>query len=122
MDNVCVNDLLNFDLSTAKAPPAGTENLSAVCIIKELKVLNSSCKSPEALSECKAPNYYYRLILQIHSYDELESNEEASFQLILQLLQNLLSAKQPHSQQVQLLLRLLLFQSIKINPFPKSLY
>ena len=46
LDNVCVNDLLNLDLSTAKAPPAGTENLSAVCIIKELKVLNSSWSKP----------------------------------------------------------------------------
>ena len=67
VDNVFVNDLLNFDLSTAKAPPAGTENLSAVCIIKELKVLNSSCNKPAALSGLRAP----KLLLQTNSANSL---------------------------------------------------
>ena len=44
-----VKDLLNFDLSTAKAPPAGTAQESAVFIIKELKVLNSSCSNPDGI-------------------------------------------------------------------------
>ena len=62
-DNFCVNALLNFDLSTAKAPPAGTENESAVFIIKELNVLNSSWSKPAALSALIAP----KLLLQTNS-------------------------------------------------------
>ena len=67
VDNICVNDLLNLDLSTAKAPPAGIENLSAVLIIKELKVLNSSCSKPADLSELRAP----KLLLQTNSPNSL---------------------------------------------------
>jgi hypothetical protein len=61
--NFLVNDLLNCDLSTAKAPPAGTAKESAVSIIKELKVRNSSCKRPAALSVLEAP----KLLLQTNS-------------------------------------------------------
>ena len=42
--------LENLSLSTASAPPAGTEHSSAQFIIKESKILSSSFKSPAALS------------------------------------------------------------------------
>ena len=63
LDKDSVKALLNLDLSTAKAPPAGTENLSAVWIIIELKNLSSFCNKPAALSELKAP----KLLLQTNS-------------------------------------------------------
>ena len=55
--------MLNLDLSTAKAPPAGTANLSAVCTINDLKILSSFCNKPAALSGLKAP----KLLLQTNS-------------------------------------------------------
>ena len=67
--------LLNLDLSTAKAPPAGTANLSAVLIINESNVLNSSCKRPAALSLLIAPKLLLHTIHQSHLYGVLDLNE-----------------------------------------------
>ena len=63
LDKISVKALLNLDLSTAKAPPAGTANLSAVRTINELKILNSFCNKPDALSGLNAP----KLLLQTNS-------------------------------------------------------
>ena len=63
-DNFLVSDLLNFDLSTANAPPAGTEKLSAVLIINDLNILNSAWSKPAALSGLNAP----KLLLQTNSF------------------------------------------------------
>ena len=67
-DNFFVSALLNFDLSTANAPPAGTEKLSAVLIINELNILNSEWSKPAALSGLNAP----KLLLQTNSPNSSE--------------------------------------------------
>ena len=63
MDKASVKAILNFDLSTANAPPAGIANSSAVWTINELKDLSSLCNKPAALSGLKAP----KLLLQTNS-------------------------------------------------------
>ena len=58
-----VIDRLNWLLSTASAPPAGTECWSAFAITIDFKFLYSSCKRPAALSLLIAP----KLLLQTSS-------------------------------------------------------
>ena len=79
-------------INTASARPKGENmiklaTMSSVCPDWTLDEVVAGMKR-HSYQGFEPRNYYYILVLQIRSYDELELNEEASFQLNLPLLLN----------------------------------